>query len=862
LTYQSGTPISISFDPQPISDLYAWDDNPYSSLLRPLPEGDGKHVLHVQVEDSNSNFYTGSFTFYTDDTPPVIDLEGLSNNSYIQSWTQFSFSTSSDFDTVQYYWDDNPSDSTIVIPSEPIYTTNVSGWHTLTFLVNDTIGNEASYAFQVFTIIRIGLSYPVLLDLYDSDTSNSTIRHSTGDINIQPNTSIICNFSDIPDTVFYNWWVNDTTKGTNETSPGLSPISGLHKLSIYANDSFGFWHVLDLEVTIDGSTPYIDDPLYNNRSALIAGTSILFNYSEPLHLLNYEWDGSTSNSSLPSAIGQHSLNLTISDYAFNSRSYQFIYYTKYNVSLDVVNGSSHKGSTLFTVFFDPSPLETRLSWDGLTNTSSISPLPDTSGYHTLNIYTRDPYSNWYIDTFTFQTILQVNLTSPLADSPTQSNVSVTFSMSETPLTTLYSWDFGTWSAILKDIPSDDGNHSLRVWVENSDLPDTQWFLYEFNIMVDNTPPSVTTLTIDNNSRINYYSDISFTFSEALANSFYNWNISQDWSNSTALPDALSDGPLLLTINTSDLAGNIAFISYIYILDTSPVTITLNYPINNTIIVPRDFSSFNISFSEDPAETVYYPSWTQHNGSEIPALPYYNDSIFLTVYAFDGLNWCSVNYTFTLQHFIGRLINASPANNSIIGPSSSINFTWSEHPETFYWRWNSSTTNSTGQCLSPSFNGNYTLYLYYQDLCDFWLSYNLSFTIDADPPTILSMYPFNNSYYSSKYSLVNFTFDENISTAYFRWNVQSNWTSYDLNASTINSILLITIPEGFNQNLTLSLQVSDKFGNTIYLEYNIIYHNSNVDFLSIALTGLFISLPFVALTLFFKIVHPYLKSRHL
>ncbi|MHA1226837.1 MAG: hypothetical protein ACTSPV_08865, partial [Candidatus Hodarchaeales archaeon] len=496
--------------------------------------------------------------------------------------------------------------------------------------------------------------------------------------------------------------------------------------------------------------------------------------------------------------------------------------------------------------------------DDLTNTSEISPLPSSSGYHTLNIYTRDPFDNWYTDTFTFQTILQVNLTSPLADYPTQSNASVNFSMSETPLTTLYSWDFGTWSAILKDIPAGDGNHSLRVWVEDSDLPDTQWFLYEFNIVVDDTPPTPDSVSIENNSRINYYSGLVFTFSEELSSLYYNWNVSQDWTNSSVLPAGLSDGSYLLTINATDLAGNIAYISYIYTLDTTPVIITLDYPLNNTTVAPRNFSSFNISFSEDPDKTVYYASWTQHNGSEIPSLPYSNDSVFLTVYAFDGLNWCSANYTFTLKHYIGRLIEISPVNNSIVGPDSPINLTWSYPPKNLYWHWNSSSVNSTGQCLTPDSSGNYSLLLYYQDLSGLWISYNYSFTVDADAPVIVSMDPLNNSYYSNHYSIANLTFNEEIYSAYFRWNVESNWTSYSSNAT--DSTLLIPILRGFSQDLVMSLQVADKFGNTLYLEYIIAYRPPDNDLLSIASTIFFVSFPFVALVAYFKFLRPYLKSK--
>ncbi|MHA1225897.1 MAG: hypothetical protein ACTSPV_04065, partial [Candidatus Hodarchaeales archaeon] len=298
-----------------------------------------------------------------------------------------------------------------------------------------------------------------------------------------------------------------------------------------------------------------------------------------------------------------------------------------------------------------------------------------------------------------------------------------------------------------------------------------------------------------------------------------------------------------------------------ILDTTPITITLEYPLaNDTIIVPRNFDSFNFSFSEDPAEIIYYPSWTLLNSSEIPDIPYSNDSIFLTVYASDGLNWCSVNYTFTLLHSVGRLIGIIPANNSIVGADLPIHFNWSYPPKNLYWHWNDSSTNSTGQCLTPASSGNYTLYLFYQDFSDLFISYTYSFTVDADTPVIISIDPLNNSYYSSKYSFVNFTFNKDISHAYFRWNVEFNSTSFisdDINGS----ILLIPIPGGFSQNLTLSIQVWDKFGNTIYFEYILIYRPPDIDLLSIASTVLFVSFPFVALVTYLKFLRPYLKSRH-
>lgn len=518
--------------------------------------------------------------------------------------------------------------------------------------------------------------------------------------------------------------------------------------------------------------------------------------------------------------------MTLIDYAHNKKEYHFVYFTKFNVSTSYTNLSSHNGGTLISVYIAPEPSFTLYSWNGDTNMSVLPSLPSVSGYHTLNVFTNDSDDNWYIDTFVFLTVLEVDLTNPLPDFPTQSNVSITFSFSEVPLTILYSWDFDQWSGVLKNIPSENGNHSLRVWVENSDTPSSQWFQYSFIIVVDNYPPKIMNISPSNNSRINADTIFSLSY-DGSADSEFKWNHTTKWQSSAFIPLNTTDGIYSLSVRLTDLASNIVFYDFIYEYDRRPIIVHLFSPINGSEISSYN-NSFNISFSEVPSEIVYWTSWTNVNQTSIPDLPFRNDSIIIIIYCSDGLNWVIHTYIFRVIHHMGVFVSVYPSNNSLVFLDQEILFTWSHSPKSLLWNWNGA-SNQSGICLPPNINGNHVLLVYYQDISGIWLNYSFYFSVDLSPPQLVSEYPLNGSVFDSKMTHINFTFDELIYFVSFQWSINTNLSISNLTDVPSHTVL-IPIPSN-TTNLELSLQIKDFSGNIASIEYmlDILDNPSNILF---------------------------------
>jgi len=102
-TLRSGSYINVTFDPVPVGILYAWDTEEFSMLARPTPVGDRMHIYQIRAEDQLGTWYTVSYYFYIDDTPPLISLSET-NNSVLPSYKTIIWNSSipSDLNCVWY----------------------------------------------------------------------------------------------------------------------------------------------------------------------------------------------------------------------------------------------------------------------------------------------------------------------------------------------------------------------------------------------------------------------------------------------------------------------------------------------------------------------------------------------------------------------------------------------------------------------------------------------------------------------------------------------------------------------------------------------------------------------------------------
>ena len=155
--YKSGTIISLSI----ISAiginqiLYHWDNLANSTFSVfynvTLPKGDGSHILTIYVQDNYGNWAKQSFTFITDDTPPVIVITSPTNGTTIRV-TMTINGTIYDLSGIallEYDWDN--SNNTTIIKLSDIIIPNLAGVHNLHIYAEDMAGNWAKITY-VYTI--------------------------------------------------------------------------------------------------------------------------------------------------------------------------------------------------------------------------------------------------------------------------------------------------------------------------------------------------------------------------------------------------------------------------------------------------------------------------------------------------------------------------------------------------------------------------------------------------------------------------------------------------------------------------------------------------------------------------------------
>ncbi len=154
---QSGTKISFNIDTTSLTSLtYKWDTNApiaFSSLYEVyLPVGDGEHAVTIYMQDTWGNNAEIFYAFVTDDTKPIILLDGVSNNDEITATQNISVNiVEAHLQGVVYHWDTSADQAW----AEPYTTTAPKslGIHTLSITATDVAGNQET---TIFTFEVIG----------------------------------------------------------------------------------------------------------------------------------------------------------------------------------------------------------------------------------------------------------------------------------------------------------------------------------------------------------------------------------------------------------------------------------------------------------------------------------------------------------------------------------------------------------------------------------------------------------------------------------------------------------------------------------------------------------------------------------
>ena len=175
-SYKSGSQISFDIsDPNGFTNAtYHWDSNTNttasSSMSISIPTSEGQHILYVYAKDPAGNWASKRFNLRTDNTPPVISLSDLSNDTIVDGGSTVNLTVQDDSPIQSVIYNLNGSTNiTVSLNNGTINVTipNSNGQVTLIIYAKDSAGNVVSKNY-IFTI-----------KAKESTSSNQTLTTST-----------------------------------------------------------------------------------------------------------------------------------------------------------------------------------------------------------------------------------------------------------------------------------------------------------------------------------------------------------------------------------------------------------------------------------------------------------------------------------------------------------------------------------------------------------------------------------------------------------------------------------------------------------------------------------------------------------
>jgi parallel beta-helix repeat protein len=224
----------------------------------------------------------------------------------------------------------------------------------------------------------------------------------------------------------------------------------------------------------------------------------------------------------------------------------------------------------------------------------------------------------------------------------------------------------------------------------------------------------------------------------------------------------TDGDYTVQISTADLAGNSNSSWYIFTVDSSPPTITLNSPINNSIIIKGTILNFSIT-DPHPVQANYSINEGLNKSLtepyEISTVDWADGDHIVQINAVDSAgNSKSLWFIFTIDFTPPAIVLNSPGNNSVVTGGTILNG-GAEIP--LLAQFDISTVGWV--------DGGYTIQINARDLAGNSNSSLFYITIDSTPPVIQLNSPANNSLIQGGTVLDFSVFDLNPSQAFYSVN---------------------------------------------------------------------------------------------
>ncbi len=709
--------------------LYNWDGGVNQSLSSPydvpLPQNEGQHVLLVYAQDAAGNWNSTRYVFTASNAGPTITLNSPLNESIHQSGTiiDLDITDSDGVSYALYSWDGGVNQSLSSPYDVPLPSGD--GQHVLRVYAQDVAGN---WAFRRYTFIANNAIPKIILN---SPKNGSILPSSTTiDLNVTDEDGL--------SRVWYNW-----DNGVNFTIsfPYVVPLpvgEGQHVLTVYANDTLGYFASKRYVFTTDDTMPSITLVTPLNSSVQRGGTIIDLDVTDANGISQalYNWDGGVNQSFssshdvlLPSGDGQHVLRVYARDAAGNWASKRYVFTADDTapsiVLISPTNGSIlSPGATIDLEINDVNGVsEVLYSWNATINRSLSYPhdlsLPSADGLYILLVHARDVAGNWNSARYVFIVYNQlpvITLVNPTNESILRSGsiIDLDITDSDGVSRVWYNWDGGVNQTLSfphqVSLPVGDGPHVL--WVHANDTLGalaTRMFVF----FTDDTVPTIDLLgpQVDLAFQSGTLVELSVTDANEVVQILYSWDGAENRSASsthfnTSLPSG--DGQHVLVVHARDVAGNWGSWQFMFITDDTAPLIELISPANDTLQLGGNLVDLEITDANNISQVFY--SWDdgQNMTLSIPydlQLPLDEGQHVLNVGARDVAgNWARQRFVFTVVNDSSPTEPTSttgPPETSTTTSDTSISESTTPPPSTSTGETTGvNTTNLLGNAASP------------------------------------------------------------------------------------------------------------------------------------------------------------------
>ncbi|MHA1776645.1 MAG: hypothetical protein ACTSWC_07700, partial [Promethearchaeota archaeon] len=375
----SGRMLEFAFSETPQTVFYAWDGAPSSTILSPIPAGNGWHILEIWTTDAAGNANYTTFSFEVDDSQIFVYLENCEDGDVIPSSFELNITFSRPPTEVYYAWDSEPESNTLPpIPTE-------QGLHTLQIrTVSDTrIERITTFTFTI-----------------DDIPPSITLVSPEEFIGLNSGIEIQLSISEAYSQLIFSW-----DGGKNFTQNPILPVgNGYHILHVWVADFVPYW-------TYANFTFLTDDPLmidfitWTNGTVVESNVTINMTIKGTLGNYFYAWDEAPYIEAplgqwptTPILDGQHSLNIWISDEDSETLSATLILIVA-NPLIDITllypqNNTIIAGYQEISLSFSEDPVIAYYSWDGQPNSTILTAVPNFDGIHTLDVWVLNEHGSW------------------------------------------------------------------------------------------------------------------------------------------------------------------------------------------------------------------------------------------------------------------------------------------------------------------------------------------------------------------------------------------------------------------------------------------------------------------------------------